>query len=195
MDPLRCSSRVLKLNQEDNEAAPITQTHRKFNPTPAPISRPPSSCGNRLTKVHKIKSNTTRKRYKWNDRFHIETEEEKQTPEPPSFTTNQAQKKKENSYSNLHSKRLPKRKNKVSHSSMIPPIDIVSGKRKWGSNKNKKRAKWSTTNKNKNTANMQRNRQRAKWKKPMQEIKQSNPLVMLCEFSPTFFAVFCCVLE
>merc|ERR1712087_1016454 len=38
---------------------------------------------------------------------------------------------------------------------MGPPIDIVSGKRKWGANKNKQRAKWS---------------------KPSQEIKKINPL-------------------
>merc|ERR1712087_253883 len=55
---------------------------------------------------------------------------------------------------------------------MGPPIDIVSGKRKWGANKNKKRAKWSMINNNKSKVT----RQRAKWSKPSQEIKKINPL-------------------
>ena len=165
MDPLRSSSRVIKLNQTG-------------------ISRPDSVSENRIGKVQKIKSNPIKKkRLKWNDRFHLEADDVAQqiiAPQIP-IQSNQARKKK----TNVHTKALQKRRNKTSHS-QIPTFDIVSGKRKWGKSNNyykkkRKRAKWSAMNKNENTnVSVHTRRQRAKWKKkPTQIIKQTNPLVVV----------------
>ena len=186
MDPLRCSSRVLKINQDDNDYDDIQQHPRKFNPTPAPITRPPSSSGNRLTKVQKIKPNT-RKRHKWNDRFHIQTEEEKQFIPPPThsslqnhhFHEKRKKKQKANTYSNIHS--TISEKKKTSKSSMIPPRDIITGRRQWGK-RNKKRAKWSIMksnndndenhdNYNKHKVTQQR---RSRWNKPEIQYQQQD---------------------
>ena len=171
MDPLASSSRVLRIEQNDDDIDlhDIPQQPRRFNPTPAPITRPPpSSSGNRMTKVQKIKPSNTRKRYKWNDRFHIQTEEEKQFT-PPTINNlshrKKPDKKQAKTYSNIHStiteKKRSKPKNKPS-SSTIPPIDIITGRREWGK-RTKKRAKWSIIKNNPETET-QRPR-RSKWNK------------------------------
>eukprot|EP00483_Globobulimina_turgida_P007015 UN07029 len=134
MDPLRRSSRVLKISQEDIEFNVDQQQLRKFNVTPAPISRPPSSCENRFTKIQKVIPNNIRKRRKWDDRFHIETYEAKQVQSHPTqiYKFNKSQKKQKKQKKQM--KQINKySKTKETHSSsIIPPIDVVTGKREWG---------------------------------------------------------------
>eukprot|EP01084_Bolivina_argentea_P139805 245900_1 len=183
MDPLRCSSRVLKISQEDIDFTCNEHEHQrnKFNVTLPPISRPPSSCGNRLTKIQKIEPKKHRKRQKWNDRFHIDANEEKifQPNPTPIYKPKKLPRKQLNTYSKIHHNISEKRKSKPK-SSIIPPFDVVTGKRQWGK-RNKKRAKWSTV-KNKSIHNnilLNKNRKpkRAKWNKPSQiNVNVSNPL-------------------
>ena len=86
---------------------------RKFNPTQAPITRPPSATGNRSTKIQKIKPSTTRKRHTWNDRFHLENAESTAEPSKPR------QRRVPKTYSNIQSTlntqpavKVPKRQKK-----------------------------------------------------------------------------------
>lgn len=207
MDPLRCSSRVLKLTQDihdDPGTNPVTSTatpFNKFNATPAPIARPPSSCGNRLinTKIEKIEPNHTRKRQKWNDRFHLQTNEEPQAPVtsvPPAASLHFNQR----SNAALSGRRKPtlpssseKRKTK---SSVIPPIDIITGRREWGKRPRKKRAKWSHLKQKDSDNNHHRHHlpahpartratHRVKWKKPQQSVSSYHAQYLSSPQAPT----------
>eukprot|EP01083_Nonionella_stella_P272520 924163_1 len=170
MDPTRSASRVIKTGPEDTEYNTSHQQYRKFNVTPAPISRPPSSYGNKGTRLQKIKPPVQKKRLKWNDRFHIESEEQKQlqpTPSPPIYKPHKQRKKPHNTYSDMHAHTLSEKKErkKAKRASNIPPRDPLTGRRQWGK-RNKKRAKWSMMKKNST------HRSRAKWNKT----EDSNPL-------------------
>jgi len=168
------------MDHDDTEPNDIQQApFRKFNISPAPISRPPSSCGKRVIKIQKT---NTRKRYKWNDRFHLKEEEKKQEslPPPPPLP----RKKQSNKYSNIHSRSNNKKRSKLSSSSMLPPVDIVSGKRQWGlkGRGSTKRAKWNMinqqqSNRNINNHSIGNRQQRTKWNKnkPLQTVKKLDP--------------------
>eukprot|EP00485_Elphidium_margaritaceum_P004897 CAMPEP_0202689708 /NCGR_PEP_ID=MMETSP1385-20130828/4911_1 /ASSEMBLY_ACC=CAM_ASM_000861 /TAXON_ID=933848 /ORGANISM="Elphidium margaritaceum" /LENGTH=360 /DNA_ID=CAMNT_0049344885 /DNA_START=32 /DNA_END=1110 /DNA_ORIENTATION=+ len=145
------SSRIIKISSsKPSNANDHPETHNS-NVSNAPASYTKSA------KVRKITPTQPRKRQKWNDRFHIETDQE----ETVAVSTHTP-------FRNDRSYAIPKRnippKTVTTSNKSIPPIDIITGQREWGK-RPKKRAKWKL-NKNDSTPKY-RKTQRMKWKKPI----------------------------